>query len=308
MSSAIRTVDNFLDSVKSTGSIPENQVRLTPERILAFADEETLSTLTPLIDSVNQEFFIVQEDIPILASQAEYWIPYRSIGRKLRDIKLSDGSTVRSLTKIALEDAHYYNLTGSPAAFYPKSDKVVIVPTPTAAGMTLQLFYGLRPSRLVQTTSAAQITGISGAILTLSNMPATFVATELVDTIHGKSGYVNIDYDLEISNVSGTQLTLSDIPTGIEIGDWVSLQQTTPLIQFPDEAYTFLVLRTARRCLKAIGDIEGAKDLDEDILSAKKNLLQLLDPRIEGASTIIINRNGLLRSYRQLRYYRGITS
>jgi len=126
--------------------------------------------------------------------------------------------------------------------------------------------------------------------------------------IDGKSGYCTFLYDQTVTNVSGLQVTLSAAPTGAANGDWISLAETTPLIQLPDEAFSYLVQRTAKRALEALGDTEGAAVIEKRLPQARKNLLLLLEPRNEGAGTKIIQRNGLLRSGRQLRYYRGINS
>jgi hypothetical protein len=58
------------------------------------------------------------------------------------------------------------------------------------------------------------------------------------------------------------------------------------------------------RVLQAIGDYEGAKSNQVSAMQQEKDLLKILQPRIEGESTKIISRNGLLRG-RSMSYFRS---
>lgn len=303
-----KTVDDFLESVKLTCVIPENQALMTSTRILSFADEEIQNELLPCLDSLNQEYFVTMDSETMVSGTDTYSIPYRAVGRKLRDLKISDGGNVKSVIQVRLEDAHLYSFQGSPMAFYYFGDKIKIVPTPNSNTISLQKFYLFRPSHLVTTSQAAQVTGVSGNNVTVSSVPTGFSASTKVDFVQGISGYSTLAYDQTITSVSGTTLTITTPPTDLAVGDYVTMKEETPVIQFPDEAYSYLVLRTAKRVLEAIADFEGAKIIAERLAQAKRNLQTLLAPRIEGEGIKIINRQGLLRGYRGLRYYRGVIS
>lgn len=303
-----RTTDDLINSVKTTATVPEAQSLITTARMLNFADEEIINDLLPMLDSLNQEFFVIMEEETIIAGTDAYNIPYRAVGRKLRDLKLSDGSTVRSLTKIALEDSHYYNFSASPMGYTFMGDKIIILPKPSVAGYTLQKFYLFRPSNLVSTSDAARVASIVGNVVTVNSVPMAFVNGMKVDFVKGISGYDTITYDQTISNISGLQVTVTNVPDSLAAGDWISQAGQSPVIQFPDECFSYLALRTAQRTLEAISDFEGAAALDPSLVRIKRNLQMMFEPRNEGASTKLIQRNGLLRATRQLRYYRGITS
>lgn len=303
------TSDSFLGLVKRRLTIPSNQVLLTDDNILAMANECSQEQMVPTILSVNQNYFVYEpEVIPVEASKTVYSIPYRSIGRGLRDLKVRRGDQENweaSLAMIALEDANQYLnsvFSDCPLYFYFRGDKFVLVPTPqTDDVFELFCYYNMQPNDLIQTTAACYVESVSDNVVTCTNVPSTYMAGTLIDFIQGKSGSTTLAFDVEIQGVSSTQITFNsadDVPVDLVRGDWISLAKTTPVIQLPDEGVPLLVLWTAARVCYAIGDFDGEQRLLSLSKEVKDNFLKIITPRIEGAQTKIINRNGLLRGMR----------
>lgn len=295
------TSDEFVDGVKSRISMPASQALLTDADIRKFGDKVIKAHLVPLLVSMRQDFFVTSSTTATVASQDSYAIPYRAIGRGLRDLKIVDSSsTVRDLALIQIEDCHRFNQTASVHSFYFKGDKVVLIPTPIDALASLQFWWEEPPQPMCAVASAALITAISSGSITLSNLPSTMTATVTVDFVKGKSGNATIGMDVAIVSASSPTLSFStsDIPSDLEVGDYVSLAQTSPVVQLPNECLPLLETRTAQRILRSIGDYDGANALADDVKDEEKNLKALLEPRIQGEPTIIMNRNGLLRGRR----------
>jgi hypothetical protein len=284
---------------------PSNQVLLTDARILALADEEMSNEIVPLLDSLNEDFFVTVEEETTVADQQEYDIPYRAIGRKLRDLKIKKGTVIRSLPYINVENEHIYSTFSEPTAHNFRADKIYLHPKPTNDDYTLQKFFLLRPSKMVKTTDAGCITNISGSDITVSSVPSTFVAGATIDFVQGRSGYQTISMDKTITNVSGLVITVSSVPSSLQNYDFISIAEETPVVQIPDEIFSYLVQRTSKRCLEALGDFDSAKIVEGRLLQAKRNAQMLMSPRNEGASKKIIQRNGLIRGNRTIRYFRG---
>jgi len=302
------TADSLVDRVKTTVTMPNNQVLLTDARILDLMNEEIDSELVPIISSVNQNFFVALEEEALTKDQEAYSIPYRSIGRSLRDLKITDGNSVRNMSEIPLEDAHLFRSQSLPQSFYFQGDKIIVVPAPNATNLSLQKFYLLKPNNLVLLSSAGKVTGISGSVITLDSVPSTFVTNATIDMIYGSQGNSLKAMDIAISGVSGNQVTVGSVPSApdaLAVGDYLALSCETPVLQLPDEIVPLLVFRTAKRCLEALGDYEGSTALEKEILRKKKQFEKLIAPRSEGSSIKIMNRYGLLRGYRG-RYTRGI--
>lgn len=300
-----KTADRLLEGVKRRVVLPASTPLMQDADLLAFADDVTASYLVPCLMSVNQEFFVYKTLTDVVVGQAEYRIPYRSIGRTLRDLKLTLNGSVRDLVNIYLEDAHLYR-TGEVVGFYFRGDRYVLVPTPQSTGQQVEEWYNLAPSALVELDNAAVVTSFTATTVTVSSVPGTITTGTLVDFIQGKSGAPLLKMDATVTNVASTTLTFDPdvIPTDLAVGDYLSLAQTTPVIMLPDEAYPLLETATSIRVLNAIGDFEGAGRLAEDKAREEKDLKLMIAPRNEGENQVVINRRGLLRG-RTTVYRRG---
>jgi len=295
------TGDKFLRGLKRRITIPANQVLIDNPGMLELCDDVMRDKMVPLLLSVNENYFVVEETEVEVANQAAYSIPYRSIGRTLRDLKMRQvGATnsIQDMSLIALEDAHMMAPSGVPSGFYFRGDKIVLVPYPISDQYELIKYYDLQPSRLVQTTSAALIQSVSTNVVTCATVPPSFASGVYVDFVKGIQGCSTLAMDVQITNVSGSQVTFtsaSDIPSDLVAGDYIALAQETPVLQIPDEAVPLLETLTGERVLYAISDYEGAEKLLSDAARQEKDLLKVISPRVQGEQTKIVNRRGLLR-------------
>ncbi len=296
------TSDRLLAGVKRRITIPARQSLLNNEDILAFADDIISSRIVPLVESSNQEFFVRLVDIPLVESQSIYSIPYRAVGRALRELKMQDSNTnVRNIALIQLEDAQLFSQSSLTLGFYFYRDKIHLVPdVPSSLTLdqTLKVWYRLPPSRLVEVSDAALVTGVSGDDVTVSVVPDVITNGAVIDFIQGRSGSSIYEIDQTITNVNGLTISFGSgvVPDELTAGDYISIAETSPVINFiPNECYSLIESLTADRVLKAIGDFEGSKELREDISNEQRDVKMLLEPRIDGEPTIIINRYGLVR-------------
>jgi hypothetical protein len=296
------TADRLLAGIKRRVTIPSNQILMEDTDFLAIADDMISSRIVPLMESVNQDYLVTRTTEALVASQSEYSIPYRAVGRALRELKIADSSgNVRNLPLISLEDSHTYAQSTLSAGFYFLGDKIRLVPdipSSLSSDTSLEMWYRLPPSKLVTVSSAALVTVVNDPNVTVSNVPSTIITGSVIDFVQGKSGSSLYAIDETITNVSGTTITFGAgvIPSSLAAGDYISLAGYSPVINFvPNECYSLIEGLVAQRVLKAIGDFEGARDIAEDIAEDIKNIKMLLEPRIDGEPTIIINRSSLVR-------------
>lgn len=302
-----KTSDRLLEGVKRRVTVPANQVLLLNADMLALADDVTRSKIVPLIMSLRQDYFVTTTNIPMVADQAAYSIPYRSIGRTLRDLKIEDsGGNRRDVVKIQLEDEHLERGAGQVYGFYFKGDKFVAVPTPTDTVETFEVWYDCAPSELVEVSEAALVVSKTATTVTVSNAPTGITTGVSIDFVQGKSGNAILGMDATVS-VAGFTYTFAAnvIPDDLVAGDYIALAGKTPVVQLPDEVYSYLETETAIRVLRAIGDFENANALAEEAKEEAKNIKIMMEPRIEGEQTKILNRNSLLRGARN-RYRMGM--
>lgn len=296
------TADKFLTQLKARVTLPANNELLSNDNLLAFADDVIRDKMIPLFMSVNQNYFVTSETEQLVAEQDNYSIPYRSIGRTLRDLKLTQSGTYRcyDMSLISLEDEHMFNAgCGMPGYFYFQGDQIILRPTPVSGDYSLKKFYDLQPGALVTVAQAAVVVSVVGnAVSTSGSMPSVIMPGVLVDFVQGRQGCQTLGLDAEVTAVTPNLVTFTsadDIPGGLRAGDYITLAATSPVIQFPDEAYPLIVTLTAVRVMHAIGDFEAEERLAQDATRQEMALLKVIAPRVEGESTKIVNRNGLLR-------------
>lgn len=304
------TCDEFLTAVKRLITTPANQALLQDEDFFAIATDRMRDTMIPLIDSVDQDYFVTKTSFPIVENEGDYDIPPRAIGRKLREIKIFNAEGIRGdFPKIAIEREHLYRSAAIPFGFHFYGDRIQLVPIPSAAGYSIQLWWFLSPGKLVSTDSAGVVTGISGDDVTVASLPNTFTTGRRMDFIQGVSGNRYLSIDQQITNIAGSTISFGAglVPTTLVIGDYVTLAGESPVLQIPDEAVPYLQTLTAYDALYTISDYEGQDRLKDKMKQQKESLLSLIQPRITGEPETIINDRGLLRG-RLRRNFSGLWS
>jgi hypothetical protein len=302
-----KTSDRLIAGVKRRVIIPASQPLMSDSDFLSLADDVIASKMVPMISATRQDFFVTSTLVDCVSGTSTYSIPYRAVGRALRDLKLIDSSgSKRSLVLLQLEDEHMFSGSGTPHGFYFKGDKIVIVPTPNSSDYDLEEWYEFMPSSLVTVASSSVVSSATTTVVTVDQVPTGIIAGVTVDFIQGISGNSLLAFDKTVQAVTSTTITFNsgDIPLALGAGDYIALAQQSPVIMLPDEAYPLLETHTSIRVLNAIGDFEGADRLREDAKEEEKNLLKILEPRITGENAKIINRNSLLRGSRNA-YRRG---
>lgn len=281
------TANVLLDSVKRGAAVPSSQIRLTDADMLALADEEIQTRLLPMLVLLRSEYLVTVKSEPIVSGQSTYDIPYRAVGRTIRDLKIRDGNESYSLPLIALEDTEF-----AQRGFYFQGDKIKLIGNPTG---TLEIHYEVAPSRLALTEDCALISTVASGSVVVSAVPASISTGVGVDLVQAKQGHSIISMDATVTNVSGTTLTVAT-PTGLVAGDYVCPAGTSPFVMLPPEMFQVLAQAVQVRVLESIGDFEAMQlqkqRLEEKLIAVRA----LLTPRVRGERQAIISRNGVLAS------------
>jgi hypothetical protein len=302
-----RITTELLYAVKTGNAVPSSPSLVDDTRILRFADEEVEGTILPAIYAMNQNYLLNVVPTALTAGLDTYQVNERALGRTLRDLKLYDGTQFRNMVLINLEDAHLYTTNAYPVGFYFFGDSVVVVPPPTSSSLSIYQYIFQRPGRFCAVSDAALVVSVASDVVTVTQTPSGIIAGTSVDFIQGRSGNKTLAIDTSVSSVSATSITFATgaTPTGLAAGDWIAVAQTTPVVQFPEEAFSLLVTLTSIRVLESIGDYEGANALKELASDKKKSFEKMIAPRIQGEPIKIITR-GLLRRSRSTWVGRGI--
>jgi len=293
----ILTGDLILESAKRGISFPSNNANnLSDTDILAFAYEEMVSKIMPIITSLRQEFLIAPSyTITIVSGTQRYRLPQRALGRALRNLFYVDSSLVRrDLPMTKPEDIHKYmpatDTEGVPQAFYIENDYIVLLPIPNQSSTTLEVTYPLRPSKIIKLNDSGviQSAASSTGIIVLDSALSTITTATACDIISSTSGNIVKKMAITPTSVSGATVTFAASAFGTDViaDDYLCLAEESPVVQIPEEALVALARATQNRILESIDDLEGLK-IGMDILNNEKTglltlLAQLLTPRVEG--------------------------
>lgn len=288
------TVTALLASVKRRGMLPATAEALSDDDFLEFANDELQTYIVPLLLSTREEYLVTYADTTTVANQANYDLPTRAIGGKLRSVLLSDGSgAFYDVPRIEPERVDDYSLTGAPVSYYLRGNEVILVPTPTAA-LTLRLGYFRRPNRLVTAAECAVVATASATDVTTSAaVPATFVADAELDFVKATPGFDGLQEDVAITLVSTSTAFRIDenASSDIAAGDYVCLAGESPIPQIPVELHPLLAQRVVVRALEALGLQEKQAAAEATAERMRVAVTGLLTPRVEGSARKIVNRH-----------------
>jgi hypothetical protein len=309
------TTDSLLAGVKRRGILATNGTRLQDPDLIALIDGTIKTIVVPFLDSCNGNYFVRTDTVPIVANQSTYDIPYRSVGRTLRDLKITntDNDYKRDCPQITYEDAYSQEYNGYRYSHYFEGDQFTLVPNVSgtvATSDSLLVSYKIMPSNLVRLSQAAKVVSVSDPNVTVESV-GDVATNSVVDFIGGRAGNRIYSFDATVTNVSGTTITFGAdvIPSDLTAGDYISLAQTSPVVNMvADECGPWIELLATRKALQALGDSEGANEITPDIQQEQENLNKIMEPRNEGEPKVIIDRRGLVRGrtfYRSRFYYGG---
>lgn len=295
----VNTTD-LINSVKLKGSFPTSSDLFSNADYLNILNDELLIQIVPLLNKLNEEYFLSYKDYPIVAGQDKYRIPTRAVGSSLRDVQLIDSTGgVKSLLRLFEEDKT--SLTSGPQGYYIKGNQIIVSPKPVATdGSILRLVYFRRPSRFVLSTSCAQIQSIDTASKTVvvNSLPSSMSTSTPIDFVQAESPYDILEMDYSISSISGTTLVFtSNLPDDLAVNDYISLAGQSCVAMIPDDLIPVLVQAALCSCLTSKKDTQAKIEL-EKLEQMKQVMFQMLSPRVK-SDDLKIKSNTLLNYFRR---------
>lgn len=323
----ILTTNGLIETALRRAMIPSDQATFTDCDIIAIMNEEMGIHIVPMVLRAHEEYYVVDEDVPLCSCEVRYKIPYRAVGNKLRDVQLVDaGGSQYEMTRVSIEDrpANTIGYSSSQyASFYIQNDDVVLTNKPTSTGNLRASFY-LRPNDLVKDCQVSVITavcvGACTTTFTVNPFPTNFPCTTTFDFIQGKSpnkikGYdrtvCSMDSTAQTITFSNAQLKTIDLTDAtpkalsFSVGDYIAKAEETIVPQLPAELQPILAQRTAVKMLEALGDMEGMKMAQNELERMEYNAMTLIDNRVEGAPQKVNPRSTVLKGTLSNRLTRG---
>lgn len=297
----------ILASIKTRGLLPTSQQTYTDSDLITLANDELQIGVVPFIMKFRSEYYVTDEQDAIVSNKDSYDIPTRAIGGKVRNLCVVDNlDNEYDLPQIAKEDRKFYNTQSGNAnfnafVFYFEGNAVKICPKPTnvTSQTYLKQAYYIRPSQLIASSSAAQITAIDTGLLqvTVNIVPTGMSASTPIDFVRGTPGFECRAIDITPVSLAGTIFTFSSLPESLAVGDWISLANTSPIPQIPLELFSMLSQRVVVKVMEGLGDAQGLQIAQSKLKEMEDAAAHLLSPRSDGNPKKLINRYSPLRAW-----------
>jgi hypothetical protein len=276
------TTADLLSIIKKRAYVPNAQETLDDQDLLDMATDEMHSMIVPAVLSTNQEWYVTPFSTTITADTTELDIHSRSIGGSLRDVTFVTGGSEHGLTRLNLEDKSYVTNQGAISGFYVQGNQLKLMGAQD--GEIIQYFHA-RPGRLVTTDSCARIESVDVAnkLLTVDAIPSTWVVGNKIDVIKSNPHFEYRSISLTITNIAGGAIEVAETPSSkIVVGDWVSLEDTSPVPQIPVEWFQYLAQTVVTQVLNNQSDFDAGKISYAKSEQLRNAAISLMSPRIVG--------------------------
>ena len=296
------STDWLIAATQRLESVATSSQTFSEDDVVEFLNLELQSTVVPIIQSVNEECGVFSLDTEVGDLDATIQIPSQATGQRLRSVQLvtSDGMLV-NLPRL---NPDMLGNLGAPwqTGFYLKNNELVFYPRKPTGSYTLRLNYFRRPNVLVPADQAGRVIEVDtlSNTVTLDNTPSNgWEVGQTVDIIVGDAPFDFRVQTAAITDITGPVVELAaDVVAQVEVGDYLSLEGTSPVAQFvPLEALYFLAQLAGARCLQALGDTQGHQLAMQKAESMRMMLLNMISDRIKGQPQKISARP-ITRRYR----------
>lgn len=304
------TTEGMFQSIKIRGILPTSQSLFTEARVVTIMAKELISEIVPVIMSAKQEYLVQNYDQSISAGQTAFFIPFRSVGLKLRDCVLVDsGGREIKLNRYEPEDLKLGYDSNAPWGFYVDNDRVVLIPSETDFSQyTFRAKIFRRPNYLVKSSEAAQITAINTGTktVTCATVPSAFTTSLTYDFIKGKPSFRCHAEEQVLTLKAGFDLTFSAaLPSDLAVGDWVAETGFSPIPQIPYDVHPLLEQRAVIKIFEAMKDKVGMELAEKSYKEMLERFGFLVNPRVDGAIQKVVSRRGIAAHIRNTGNSRG---
>jgi len=284
------TTTELIAKIKLWGAVPPSQPAFTTTQLLDLATDELWTRTVPFINNLREDYFVTYSDTTITnAENQSFDIPKRAAGNLLRDVKLVNSSGDESDLPRIDPDYSQRNSVG----FYILANKVYLLTSENYSGYSMRLYYYVRPSVLVATSRCAQVDSVGATDFTVTSVPSNITTGATVDIVQANPLFNTLSLGIT-ATISTLTITPSTMPTGLAVGDWMSLENESCIPQIPLEAHALLAQATVIRVQDILQDNKGVKNAEGRMERLEESVRDLLTPRVPGEVEKIKNYESFL--------------
>lgn len=294
----------LLDAIKRNTLMPESSRKFTDPDILAILNEQIQWLAQTELIAMNEDYFIDDYSITLVASQSEYELPTKAAGWVINRIYYvtSSGEEIR-LPRRTRKNEGTAGTSDNPEAFYIDGSRLVTVPSMgTSPDGTIKIYYSRTINLLRQVSSCGLITAVAevGDDYVMScNVAPLGIPTANCDVTNGKNPYDLFCKDATCT-VAGTDVTVAQdqFDRAPIAGDWVSQTGYSPVPHFPSEFHPILVQAGVVKLLAAAGDANNYQVATQELGAMLQTLRRATKSRSKGSQKKIVPRSYLLNNTR----------
>lgn len=283
------STSQLVENVKLIAHIPLSNSTYNESEIITLADRIMKTAILKQLLAVRQGYYLTYEDQATNATGL-YPIPSGATGVAIENVEIVQEPSVIQVNLV--EESEQFATNAATATAYGafvRGNSIQILPYPTAG--VVRIWFSRRPSRLVQTLEAGLITAINGAVYTLSSVPDTFLVGQNVDAVQSQPNFA-LYATQAITDVTGSDITLDEEVDGLVVGDYLAIENQTPIPQIPVEFRPLLEQRVTVKIYESQGYFEKMKAAEMDLKELESDLFSMIAPRIKSQTKIINPQNG----------------
>lgn len=300
--SASQTVDDIVQNIIKSCRLPISQITFTPQDIIAFLQDEQQVTVTQLVKSVREDYWLTNYDQQILPNVYNYPMPPRCAAGALRNFCFVNASkyeiTLPHLDPDQIMTPAFFGYipTWQGQGAFLQNNQVMLWPfNSNNTAYILRQKYERRPNSLTSNANCMQITAVDLNANTISFIGSPpFTNGQLLDVISSTGQFVAQAEDLIVSSLFGSEVTIdpsTPIPDTVKVGSWACPAGLTCIPQLPAEGYPLLLARGLLRVAAALQNtslFSVASKMAED---AASKITSMFTPRISGNPKKFVNKN-----------------
>jgi hypothetical protein len=304
VNSPVQLVDDIVANIIASTRLPISQITFSPQNIIGFLQDEQQTTITSLIKSVREDYWLTNFDTQIVPNVFSYAMPPRCAAGALRDFVFVDTSgneiQVAHLGTDQLKNPNYfaYRPAWQGQGIFLQNDTLNLWPTTfNNSQYMIRQKYDRRPNSLTSYSNCMQITATNPALNTLTFIGSPpFTNGEYIDVIGITGQFTSQGDNLLIDNVVGAVVTLDSstpVTTSMTIGSWACPAGLTCVPQMPAEAYPLLLARGMLRIAAALQNsnlFNVASKMAED---AASKVSSMVTPRVASSPQKFVNKNNI---------------
>lgn len=286
------TTTDLINNVLLVGHVPISNSTFTAPQIITLADRELQTALIAQILSTRGGYYLTYQDYATDGNNnlTQFAIPSQAIGGALASVQIIISPSIIPVNQIdQSEQFSEIAPTSTTYGYFIQANTVNILPAPTTG--SVRLWFLRRPNALVATSAAAQITAIASNVVTVSSLPATFAVDTLCNLCQDQPTF-NVLSAPTITGISGLDVTLDAAPDTLSAGDWLCLENQTPVPQVPVEYRPLLEQRVVVKIYELQGYLDKMRAAMEVLKQMEMDTLKIITPRVQNQTKIINPQNG----------------